>query len=142
MNLVEDGALESLRDLLFPLSRIITPNIAEASMLSGIKIENRKDMKDALKELRKMGPEAVVITGGHLNKTAPDIYYDGEFHEFEGPKLAGEYHGTGCVFSSVITSLLALDFSPLEAVGQAKDFVRHAMENAYFLGKGMAFLHI
>jgi hydroxymethylpyrimidine/phosphomethylpyrimidine kinase len=142
MSLAEKGTLDTLRDALFPLSRVITPNIHEASVLSGITIENEKDMKDAAKVLKKMGPEVVVITGGHLSETALDLYYDREFHIFEGSKMEGEYHGTGCVFSSVITSLLALDYSPLEAVGRAKEFVRRAMEKAYYPGAGMAFLHI
>ena len=142
VSLVEEGTVDTMRDTLFPLSQVITPNIHEASLLTGITIENEKDMRYAVRELKKTGPDAVVITGGHLGETALDIYYDGEIHEFKGTKIEGEYHGTGCVYSSVITSLLALDYSPLEAVGRAKEFVRQAMENAYSLGKGMAFLHM
>ena len=140
--LVEDGMLDVMIDALFPLSKLITPNIHEASVLSGMVIKNEKDIKDAVKKLKEMGPEAVVITGGHLNETASDIFYDGEFHVLEGSKMEGEYHGTGCVFSSGITALLALDYSTLEAVKRAKEFVRRAMEKAYCPGKGMAFLHI
>jgi len=142
MSLAEKGTLDKMRDALFPLSKVITPNIHEASVLSGITIENENDMRDAVKKLRKMGPDAVVITGGHLDETATDLYYDGEMHVLEGSKIEGEYHGTGCVFSSVITALLALDYGPLEAATRAKEFVRNAMENACHPGKGMAFLHI
>jgi len=142
MSLVEAGTLDSMRDVLFPLSRVITPNIHEASLLSGITIENEKDMKAAVKELKRMGPEAVVITGGHLSATAADLYCDGEIHVLDGSRMEGEYHGTGCAFSSAVTALLALDYSPLEAAKRAKEFVRNAMEKAYHPGKGMAFLHI
>lgn len=142
MNLVEDGMLDVLRNALFPLSKVITPNIHEASVLTGIKIEDKKGMEDAGKILKKMGPEVVVITGGHLNETAPDLYYDGEFHFLEGAKMTGEYHGTGCAFSAAITALLALDHSPLEAVRRAKVFIKNALEGAYRPGRGMAFLHL
>jgi len=142
MNLVEDGMVDALVGDLFPLSRVITPNIDEASLLTGIKIQDKKDMEDAVKILKKMGPEVIVITGGHLNETALDLYYDGEFHVLEEAKMAGEYHGTGCVFSAAITALLALDHSPLEAVRRAKVFIKNALEGAYRPGRGMAFLHL
>ncbi len=142
MNLVEDGMLDALIDALFPLSRVITPNIHEASVLTGRKIQDKKDMEDAVKILKSMGPEIIVITGGHLDKRAQDLYYDGEFHVLEGAKMEGEYHGTGCVFSAAITALLALGHSPLEAVRRAKVFVKNAIERAYRPGKGMAFLHL
>lgn len=141
-SLIEDGMLDVLKNALLPLSKVITPNIHEASVLTGMKIEDKKDMEDAVKELKEMGPKVVVITGGHLNEKALDLYYDGEFHILEGAKMKGEYHGTGCVFSAVITALLALDHSPLEAVRQAKEFLRNAMEKAYYPGRGMAFLRI
>jgi len=142
MNLVEDDMLDVLIDELFPLSKVITPNIHEASVLAGKEIKDKKDMEDAVKVLKEMGPEVIVITGGHLGETASDLYYDGEVHILEGAKMKGEYHGTGCVFSAVITALLALDHSPLEAVSRAKDFVKNAMEKAYRPGRGMAFLHV
>jgi len=142
MVLAEKGELDALRDTLFPLSRIITPNMHEASVLSGTRIENLEDMKNAVKELKKMGPEAVLITGGHLDEEALDLYYDGEMHVLKGSKMDGEYHGTGCVFSSVITALLALDSGLPDAVRRAKEFVRNAMEKACYPGKGMGFLHI
>lgn len=142
MNLVEDGMVDALVGDLFPLSRVITPNIDEASLLTGIKIQDKKDMEDAIIILKKMGPEVIVITGGHLNETALDLYYDGEFHVLEAAKMAGEYHGTGCVFSAAITALLALDHSPLEAVRRAKVFIKNALEGAYRPGRGMAFLHL
>lgn len=141
MSLVENGTLNALRDILFPFSKIITPNIHEAFLLTGIMIKDKYDMENAAKKLKDMGPEAVVITGGHLNETALDLYYDGEVHIFEGKKMKGEYHGTGCVFSAVITALLAINISSLEAVRRAKEFVKNAIENAYNQGRGMAFIH-
>ncbi|MEW6067482.1 MAG: bifunctional hydroxymethylpyrimidine kinase/phosphomethylpyrimidine kinase [Nitrospirota bacterium] len=141
-SLVEDKTLDFIREKLFPLSKLITPNIYEAAVLTGIKIENKYDMRDAAKSLKEMGPEIVVITGGHLNEIALDLYYDGEFYDIEGKKIKGEYHGTGCTFSAAVTALLALNNIPLEAVGKAKEFVSNSIKKAYHPGKGMGLLYI
>jgi hydroxymethylpyrimidine/phosphomethylpyrimidine kinase len=140
--LVEDGTLDLIRDELFPFSRIITPNIYEASVLTGISIENKNNMEDAARVLKKMGPEVVVITGGHLDEIALDLYYDNEFHTLEFLKIRGEYHGTGCAFSAAVTALLALGHIPLEAVRRAKEFVNNAIKKAYHPGRGMGFLYL
>jgi len=142
MSLVDNGTLDSMRDVLFPFSKVITPNIYEASVLSGIMIGNEEDMKEAAKILKDMGPEVVVITGGHLEEIAIDLYYDGEFHAVEGEKLRGEYHGTGCAFSAAVTALIALGHSPLESVRRAKEFVGNAIKKAYHPGSGMGLLNL
>jgi hydroxymethylpyrimidine/phosphomethylpyrimidine kinase len=142
MSLVDNGTLDSMRDLLFPFSKVITPNIYEASVLSGIMIGNQEDMKEAAKILKDMGPEVVVITGGHLEEIALDLYYDGEFHAVEGEKLRGEYHGTGCAFSAAVTALIAFGHSPLESVRRAKEFVGNAIRKASHPGKGMGLLNL
>jgi hydroxymethylpyrimidine/phosphomethylpyrimidine kinase len=142
MSLVDNGTLDSMRDVLFPSAKVITPNIYEASVLSGIMIGNEEDMKEAAKILKDMGPEVVVITGGHLEEIALDLYYDGEFHAVEGEKVRGEYHGTGCAFSAAVTALIALGHSPLESVRRAKEFVGNAIKKAYHPGKGMGLLNL
>jgi hydroxymethylpyrimidine/phosphomethylpyrimidine kinase len=86
-SLVENGTLDAVRDKLFPPAKVITPNIYEASVLTGIMIEDKNDMEEAAKVLKKMGPEVIVITGGHLKEIALDLYYDGEFHYVEGEKI-------------------------------------------------------
>ena len=140
MSLVENGTLDILRDRLFRLSRIVTPNIYEASLLTGIAISDQKGMEDAAISLKQMGPEAVVVTGGHLKDRAIDCYYDGEFHFLDGIKQNGEYHGTGCAFSSAIAALLALGNSSIKSVNGAKEFVSQAIRKAYFPGTGMGIL--
>jgi hydroxymethylpyrimidine/phosphomethylpyrimidine kinase len=141
-SLVADGTLDALREKLFPLSKLITPNIYEASVLTGVMIEDKEDMEEAAKILKDMGPEVVVITGGHLEEIALDLYYDGVFHEIEGGKIKGEYHGTGCAFSAAITASLALGHIPLESVRRAKEFINRAIRKAYHPGKGMGLLYI
>ncbi len=141
-SLVENGTLEAIREKLFTLSKAITPNIYEASVLAGIPIEGKKDMERAAKILKVMGPEVIVITGGHLEEIALDLYYDGEFHTVEGEKLEGKYHGTGCTFSAALSALLALGYNPLESVKRAKEFTNIAIKKAYHPGKGMALLSL
>jgi hydroxymethylpyrimidine/phosphomethylpyrimidine kinase len=143
MSLVENGALDRIRELLFPVSRVITPNIYEASVLAGANIENEDDMEKAAVVLKAMGPEVVIITGGHLEEVTIDVYYDGaEIHRLESPKLRGEYHGTGCAFSAAIAASLAEGHSPLESARRAKEFVTEAIRGAYHPGKGMGILNI
>lgn len=142
-SLVEDTTLDRMRDVLFPLSRVITPNIYEASVLTGIHIETGGEIEEAAIELKKMGPEVVVITGGHHERLATDLYYDGtDFHKIESPRIAGEYHGTGCAFSAAITASLSTGCSPLESVKKAKEFVTSAIRNSLHLGKGMGLLKL
>jgi hydroxymethylpyrimidine/phosphomethylpyrimidine kinase len=141
-SLVEDGTLDAIREKLFPLSKVITPNIYEASVLTGVMIEDRSGMEEAAKALKALGPEVVVITGGHLEGIALDLYYDGEFHSIEGEKVKGEYHGTGCAFSAAVTALLALGRTPLESVRNAKEFINTAIKKAYHPGRGMGLLNL
>jgi hydroxymethylpyrimidine/phosphomethylpyrimidine kinase len=141
--LVEPGTLDAIRDNLFPLSRLITPNIYEATVLTGLNIEDETGMQEAARRLKDMGPEIVVITGGHLERIVMDLYYDGhDFHRIESYKIEGEYHGTGCVFSSAIAAALASGYSPLESVRRAKGFVMDAIRKAYHIGRGLGILNI
>lgn len=143
VSLVEDGTLDAIREQLFPLAKVITPNIYEASVLTGVSIEDVTQMEEAAKELKKMGTENVVITGGHLEGEALDLYYDGfSFFRLESAKREGEYHGTGCAFSAAVTALLATGHSTLESVKKAKEFIDDAIRNAYHLGKGMGLLNL
>ncbi|MEW6162722.1 MAG: bifunctional hydroxymethylpyrimidine kinase/phosphomethylpyrimidine kinase [Nitrospirota bacterium] len=142
ISLIENGTLDALREKLFPLSKVITPNIYEASVLTGITIEDREDMEKTAKVLKDMGPEVVVITGGLLEEVALDLFYDGNLYDIEGLKIEGEYHGTGCAFSAAIAALLALGHIPLESVRGAKEFMDKAIKKAHHPGKGMGLLYI
>jgi hydroxymethylpyrimidine/phosphomethylpyrimidine kinase len=141
-SLVDGGTLDSIKDILFPFARVITPNIYEASVLTGIMIEDKKGMEEAAALLKHMGPDVVVITGGHLNEKAIDLFYDGHFYPFEGKKIPGQYHGTGCTFSAAVAAFLACDYSPFESVRKAKDFVFNAIKGATRPGRGMNLLSL
>lgn len=141
-SLVEDGALEIMGRLLFPLARVVTPNIYEATVFTGIAIESVEDMESAAKALKEMGPEVAIVTGGHLDEITIDVFFDGKsLHRLESPKISGDYHGTGCAFSASITALLALGHTPLEAIGKTKEFMQKAIKRAYHQGSGMGILN-
>jgi hydroxymethylpyrimidine/phosphomethylpyrimidine kinase len=138
---IKEGAIEKIKMTLFPLATIVTPNIYEASVLSGISITDINEMKQAAKILKALGTKTVIITGGHLEKEAVDLFYDGkEFFEMKGEKIKGTYHGTGCVFSAAITASLASGYSIMDSALRAKDFVTVAIKNSYSLGKGFRVL--
>ncbi|MDA8170125.1 MAG: bifunctional hydroxymethylpyrimidine kinase/phosphomethylpyrimidine kinase [Nitrospiraceae bacterium] len=139
--LLEKGGMDLMRDILFPLASVITPNIYEASVLTGMGIETPGEMEAACRKLKEMGPAAVIITGGHLEDEAVDIFHDGRVTiRLEGRKLPGSFHGTGCVFSAAITAGLALGRTPEQAARQAKEFITEAVKNAFYPGSGMGIL--
>ncbi len=146
-DLMERGALDIMKKDLLPLARVITPNIAEASALSGVRISDEEDIEEAARALKQFGPEVIVITGGHLPAAKEhetlELIYDGkDFHRIRGKKIKGEYHGTGCAFSAAITALLARGSSVTDAVRQAREFMDKAIKNAHSIGKGMKLLDV
>jgi len=141
--LIEEGLLEVIKASLFPLAKVITPNIYEASVLTGIEIYKEADMKEASRRLLEYGPESVIITGGHLRDRAIDLLFDGdEFITLEKEILDNRYHGTGCVFSSSLSASLALGYDIKEAFLKAKEFTYNAMKSALSLGGGMKILNV
>lgn len=130
--LLEEAAIETYKKKLIPLATVITPNIPEAEVLSGMKIRNQEDMKEAAKKLMEMGPSAVLVKGGHLVEDALDILYDGQgFHIFQGKKWdTMNTHGTGCTLSSAIAASLAKGMDLAGAVGEAKKYMNGAIERA------------
>jgi hydroxymethylpyrimidine/phosphomethylpyrimidine kinase len=143
VKLAAKGTTERIVTGLFPVSKVITPNIVEASVLSGIAVQKRDDMKKAAVVLRDFGPEVVIITGGHLKDKAVDLIFDGEeYIELESEKVPGEFHGTGCAFSSGLAAGLALGFNVKESAVKAKDLVLKAMESAISFGGQIRLLNL
>ncbi len=141
--LIEDGFIDELKLHLFPLAKVITPNTNEASVLTGIEISNAQHIKDAAVKLRGFGPDAVIITGGHLKGNAEDLLFDGDdFMTLENDRLEGEFHGTGCVFSSAITACLAKGYDVKESFIKAKEVVWNAMKSGISVGNGMKVLNV
>jgi len=139
--LLDDDARKALREVLLPLSRVVTPNTDEAAWLCGLKVDTTKGMERAAMAIRDMGPEVVVVTGGHLEDKAIEIVFDGqEVHRLEGAMMPGRYHGTGCAYSACITAFLALGRAPVEAAMLAKELVGDAIRSSYRPGGGMSIL--
>lgn len=137
--LLADDAVSALKSELIPLARIITPNLFEAGALLGREIETLDDMQRAAQDLLALGPQAVLVKGGHLDADeAIDVFYAGEeFELVRGPRFDTEdTHGTGCALSAAITARLAHGDDTLSAVRFAKEFISGAIERSIRIGKG------
>lgn len=125
-----------IREILAPRATVITPNVFEATQLSGIgSIRSLEDMKAAAVEIYKLGPKNVLIKGGAKLDTADavDVLYDGqEFTVLQAPKLNTTYtHGAGCTYGAAITAGLAKGLSVPTAVKQAKEFITAAIKASF-----------
>jgi len=135
--LAHKGVPELIRKKIFPYCSVITPNIHEASLLSGVEITTDADMARAAIILKGFGPEQVIITGGHRAGSAVDMVYDGMFSYLKGKRVAGEYHGTGCAFSSAVASLLARGCTIQDSARNAKRFMARSFRKSFSTGNGM-----
>jgi len=137
--LLNDDALDALRERLFPLASIATPNIPEAELLLGRSIASAEQADAAVPALRRLGSRAVLLKGGHLPETGDmiDRYEDGQTQSrFTHDRLAVEGHGTGCTLSSAIAANLCLGLTLPEACRAAADYVHGALQRAYRPGLG------
>ena len=136
--LMQTEATSALKELLFPLADIITPNMSEAEALSGIKIVNKNDMHSAAKALSCLTPGAVLVKGGHLSEGADDLLlYQQKEYWFCAKQIATKHtHGTGCTLSSAIACNLAKGLELPEAVEKAKEFLWQAIAASPGLGAG------
>ncbi len=147
-----DRMVRAWREILLPAADVITPNIPEAELLAGRQIRGVEEMKAAAVDLHKLGAANVVIKGGHLAGLreaveageaveaveAVDILFDGrEFFVYRGAILeVSSTHGTGCTFAAALAAGLAKGLTIREAVGEAKNFVRGALEHGLAIGRG------
>lgn len=136
--LMQHEAAPVLREALFPLAAVVTPNLDEAGFLTGRTIGTEEEMREAAKRIHDMGPRFVVLKGGHLpGSCVVDLLYDGrEFIRRECMRLPGEFHGTGCTLSSAIAAGLARGLAVREAVAEAQKYVALAMQAAPAVGGG------
>ena len=136
--LLKEEAVQTLVEELLPLSTLVTPNIPEAQILSGLTIETKADMIAAAKQIRDRYHCAVLLKGGHSVNDANDLLYaNGELYWFEGKRIDNpNTHGTGCTLSSAIAANLAKGFPLAESVQRAKDYISGALNAMLDLGKG------
>lgn len=136
--LLEQDSQKALIEYLLPLATVVTPNLPEAEVLTGMTITTVEDMKEAAKRIHDFGAKNVVVKGGHLEGDALDILFDGQsFEQFVVERHETKHtHGTGCTFSAAITAELAQGKSVPEAVATAKEFITCAIRDTLGIGNG------
>lgn len=142
--LMAPAALDSLRDQLFPLAALVTPNLDEVRLLVGIDVVDAESQRAAAKALHALGPQWVLVKGGHLRSSGRscDLLYGGsshgaDFYEFDAERLpTGNDHGGGDTLASAVACALAHDFAMPDAVELGKRWVTECLRAAYPLGHG------
>lgn len=136
--LLHDDAIKDLQNFLFPLATLITPNIPEAEILSGISIQREEDMERAAKKIAETYHCSVLCKGGHQRNTANDLLFEkGTYTWFYGEKIDNpNTHGTGCTLSSAIASHLAKGYSLKDSVQRSKEYLSSILRSMLNLGKG------
>ena len=144
-DLIDDDAVGCLVSQLFPLARIVTPNIPEAERLTGLSITDEAGMREAARMIREMGAAAVLVKGGHLAVVASAAQAEaidvldnsGQVTVFRGELISGgEIHGSGCTLSAAIAACLGRGMNLDEAVDAAKRFVTQAIKESPAIGHG------
>ena len=136
--LISDDAIDTLKQELFSLADVLTPNIPEAEVLTGRTISNAEEMIDAAKMISETYNCAVLCKGGHTINDANDLLYvNNTYRWFYGKRIKNpNTHGTGCTLSSAIASNLAKGFDLETSVCRAKDYISGALSAMLDLGKG------
>lgn len=136
--LFDEAGLVALRDELLPRATVVTPNLDEVRLLTGMTVTTREQMHHAAVVLHRLGPKYVLVKSGHLvsDPECVDVLFDGStFVELPGERFATQHtHGAGDTMASALTAGLARGMSVVEAARYGKWFVSHAVENAYPMG--------
>ncbi|MDD2288329.1 MAG: bifunctional hydroxymethylpyrimidine kinase/phosphomethylpyrimidine kinase [Bacteroidales bacterium] len=145
-NLIEEKSIFSIKKYLYPIARVLTPNLDEASYLLGKKLNTIEDIELACKEfVNSHGLYSVLIKGGHLKDSSNksiDFFYSKENNKilrFESDMInTNNTHGTGCTLSSAIAAYLCLGYDLVDSIANAKNYITKAIENSagIYIGKG------
>lgn len=132
-------AIDALRTLLVPRATVLTPNLPEVEMLTGVLPEDETSMREAADALRALGAQWVLVKGGHLAGDAVDVLVGEDlFQSFAAPRFDNRHtHGTGCTLASAIAAGLGKGLSVPAAVGEAKAYVSGAIAQGFALGAGI-----
>ena len=138
--LLHPSALNALKDKLFPLATVVTPNLDEVRLLTGIDVVDAATQREAARALHALGPRWALVKGGHLRSSAhsPDLLFDGaDFVEYEAERIdTGDDHGAGDTLAAAIASALAHGYEVPAAVDFGKHWVTECLRAAYPLGQG------
>lgn len=139
-SLLQDDAVDALTRLMLPLATVCTPNAHEAARLVGGEILTEQDAREAARTIHAMGPQAVLVKGGHLDaeEDAVDVLFDGnDFHVLRSERIDTPHtHGTGCTYAATIAARLAHGDSVSAAVTGAHNYVHEAIKGGLPIGKG------
>jgi hydroxymethylpyrimidine/phosphomethylpyrimidine kinase len=138
--LLKSTARDALLGDLLPRTTVLTPNLDEATWLTGAPVVNREDMRAAARKLLAYGPRWILLKGGHLaDDEAADLLTDGTAeHWFVADRIPNPHtHGTGCTYASAVATLLGQGKSVPDAVAKAKNYVTQAITRGYSLGSGI-----
>ena len=138
-SLLEEEAVVALRQTLLPLSRLVTPNLDEAEIITGRSVRSQSEMRAAAEALVEEGCDAALVKGGHLEgDEVIDVLFDGAaWREWRAPRLSSRgAHGTGCTLSAAVTAGLASGSSLEESVDRGIRFTREAIRTGLGLGGG------
>lgn len=135
--LLKEDAIDVLTCKLFPIATLVTPNIPEAELITGMTIDTAEQMMEAAKQIHDKYGCSVLVKGGHNINDANDLLYNGNYHWFEGKRIDNpNTHGTGCTLSSAIAANLAKGKSLEDAIASAKEYISGALAYGLDLGKG------
>ncbi|MGM7645375.1 bifunctional hydroxymethylpyrimidine kinase/phosphomethylpyrimidine kinase [Nocardia sp. JW2] len=138
--LLHASALDAVRTTLIPLATVVTPNLDEVRLITGIEVVDDPTARKAAEALHGLGAQWAIVKGGHLrtSETSTDLLFDGDtFQEFSAPRIAtGNDHGGGDTLAAAIASALAHGYSVPEAVAFAKDWTYRCLAASYNLGAG------
>jgi hydroxymethylpyrimidine/phosphomethylpyrimidine kinase len=145
-DLLDPAGVRILRDRLIPIVDVITPNVDEAEALTGIKVKDLDDMRAAARKMHEFGSQAVVVTGGHLEKAIDLLSFTSsrgvEQEVFKAERQrSNSTHGTGCAFATAMACHLALGRGLAEAALLSKTYVSAAISNGHALGRGVGPVH-
>jgi hydroxymethylpyrimidine/phosphomethylpyrimidine kinase len=138
--LLRPDALDALRGLLLPLATVVTPNLAEVRLLTGIEVRTDDDMRTAARALHDLGPDWVLVKGGHRSgPQSTDLLYDGTtFLELSAPRHSTPHtHGSGDTLAAATCAALARGFDVPAAVRFGKRYVTEAVVDSYAIGQGL-----
>ncbi|MDW8061573.1 MAG: bifunctional hydroxymethylpyrimidine kinase/phosphomethylpyrimidine kinase [Nitrososphaerota archaeon] len=138
-DLTTSRAYEALKRKLIPLATVVTPNIDEASIIAGFKVENLSDAVRAAEAIAELGCGVVVVKGGHLrgDRVVDVVYRRGRVRFLESARVEGGTHGAGCSFSAAITAYIARGLPVDESIDRAKEFIVDAIRFSEPVGKGV-----
>ena len=135
-SLIKEDFISTFKELMIPISTLLTPNIPEAEALTGLEIYTLDDVEEVCRQLHIMGASNILLKGGHLEgEEAVDILFDGnDFHKYPGKRISGSFRGTGCSYSTLIACYLGRGLGIQNAIEEAKDRLQMSIEHAVRMG--------